>query len=96
MEYVYPAIFHANKNGSYTITFPDLPGCISEGKSLPNAMKWAGWALSEWLEYLMDKGIDIPSASHINTIKKKSENELITLIHIEQDHIYPAVKQSAV
>ena len=33
-EYVYPAVFHANEDGTYTIIFPDLPGCISEGKSL--------------------------------------------------------------
>ena len=38
-EYVYPAVFHANEDGTYTIIFPDLPGCISEGKSLGNAMK---------------------------------------------------------
>ena len=33
MEYVYPAVFHPNDDGSITITYPDLPGCISEGKS---------------------------------------------------------------
>ena len=38
MEYVYPAIFHKNKDGSYSIVYPDLPGCISEGKTLANAL----------------------------------------------------------
>jgi predicted RNase H-like HicB family nuclease len=38
MEYVYPAIFHQNEDESYTITYPGLPGCISEGKTLGNAM----------------------------------------------------------
>lgn len=33
-EYVYPAIFHSNDDGSFTITFPDLDGCISEGKEI--------------------------------------------------------------
>ena len=37
-EYVYPVIFHPNEDGSYTITYPDLQGCISEGKSLGNAI----------------------------------------------------------
>ena len=37
-EYVYPALFHKNDDNSYTITYPDLPGCISEGKSLENAL----------------------------------------------------------
>lgn len=46
MEYVYPAIFQQNEDGSYTITYPDLPGCISEGKSLGNAMFMAQSALT--------------------------------------------------
>ena len=29
-EYVYPAIFHANEDNTFTITYPDLPGCITE------------------------------------------------------------------
>ena len=38
-EYVYPAIFHTNEDGSFTVTYPDLPGCITEAKKkegLPN------------------------------------------------------------
>ena len=82
MEYIYPAVFHTNKNGSYTITFPDLPGCISEGKSLSNAIQWAQWALSEWMEYLVDKGMDIPAASHIKTIETNGDDEFATLIYL--------------
>ena len=54
-EHVYPAIFHPNEDGSFSITFPDLPGCISEGKSLGNAMHMAQSALTQWIEYLVDK-----------------------------------------
>jgi hypothetical protein len=32
VEYVYPAVFQANEDGSYTITYPDLPGCLSAGE----------------------------------------------------------------
>ena len=49
-EYVYPAIFHANEDNTFTITYPDLPGCITEGKSLANAMYMAQYALTQWLE----------------------------------------------
>lgn len=47
MEYTYPAIFHSNDDGSYTVTYPDLPGCISEGKNLGNAMYMAQTALTQ-------------------------------------------------
>ena len=60
MDYIYPAIFQVNDDESFTITFPDLPGCISEGKDLPNAMYMAQSALRQWVEYLTDRR-DIPS-----------------------------------
>lgn len=63
-EYVYPAVFHSNEDGTYTITYPDLPGCISEGKTLGNAMYMAQSALTQWIEYLSDKKQDIPLASN--------------------------------
>jgi predicted RNase H-like HicB family nuclease len=63
MEYVYPAIFHKNNDGTHTVTYPDLPGCISEGKSLGNALHMAQTALTQWIEYLSDKRQAIPNAS---------------------------------
>lgn len=68
-EYVYPALFHPNEDGSFTITYPDLPGCISEGKSLGNAMYMAQSALTQWMEYLTEKKQEIPNASALKDIK---------------------------
>jgi predicted RNase H-like HicB family nuclease len=82
MEYVYPAIFHKNSNGSYTIIYPDLPGCISEGKSLKNAFFMAKDALKQWLTYLRDKKMEIPSASAWEDIKV-SKGEFVNLISAE-------------
>ncbi len=47
-EFVYPGVFHKNADGSYTVTFPDLPGCITEGKSLKGAINMARKALGQW------------------------------------------------
>jgi len=82
MEYIYPAIFHANSDGSYTITFPDLPGCISEGKSLGNALNMAQSALSQWIEYLTDKKQEIPKASEIGNISV-SNSEFVNFIRAD-------------
>ena len=81
-EYVYPAIFHPNDDGSYTITYPDLPGCISEGKSLGNAIYMAQAALTQWIEYLTDKKQFIPSASDLKTIDLSRE-EFVSLIRAD-------------
>ena len=81
-EYIYPAIFHPNNDGSYTITYPDLPGCISEGKTLGNAMHMAQSALTQWIEYLKDKKQEIPSASSVKAIKT-GDDEFINLIRAD-------------
>ena len=67
-EYVYPAVFHANGDGTFTIYYPDLPGCISEGKNIANALYMAQDALSQWINYLKDNGADIPAPSDISRI----------------------------
>ena len=81
-EYVYPALFHPNDDGSFTVTYPDLPGCISEGKSLGNAMYMAQSALSQWLEYLTDKRQDIPAPSAMAAITVSGE-EFTSLIRAD-------------
>ena len=82
MEYVYPAVFSPNEDGSITITYPDLPGCISEGKPLANAMYMAQSALKQWIEYLTDKKMEIPAASAFQDIKCES-GEFVNLIRTE-------------
>jgi len=82
MEYIYPAIFEQNNDNSYTITFPDLPGCISEGKSLTNAIDMAHSALSQWLEYLLDEKETIPIPRDIKTIETET-NQFVNLVRTE-------------
>ena len=93
-EYVYPALFHPNEDGTFTITYPDLPGCISEGKSLGNAMYMAQSALSQWIEYLLDKKQEIPPASQtrdINLLSSKQYSILHTTDHAKSG--YPTTKE---
>lgn len=81
-EHVYPAVFHANEDGTYTIIFPDLPGCISEGKSLGNAMKMAEAALTQWIEYLNDSKENIPVPSKLQDVKLEN-NEFVNFIRAD-------------
>lgn len=82
MEYIYPALFENNYDGSYTITYPDLPGCISEGKSLSNAMDMAQKALTQWLEFLLDENDKIPNPSDIKEMKT-TDNQFLSLIRAD-------------
>ena len=46
---IYPAIFHPETDGGYSLYFPDLPGCISEGNTLAEAFDNAQDALGIYL-----------------------------------------------
>jgi predicted RNase H-like HicB family nuclease len=73
MDHVYAAILEPNDDGSYTVTFPDLPGCISEGKDLPDALRMAERALSQRIEYMEDKGLPSPDPTSLSKIKKRKD-----------------------
>lgn len=79
---VYPAVFHPNEDGSFTVTYPDLPGCISEGKDLPGAMRMAQSALTQWIEYLTESRAEIPAPSGIRSVAC-SEEEFVSLIRAD-------------
>ena len=46
-----------------------MPGCISEGKNLANAMYMAQSALTQWVEYHSDRKLDLPPASQAKSVK---------------------------
>jgi len=50
------------KDKSYLVRFPDLPGCLSEGESLIKALKNAKEALNGWLAANCDRDLNIPPA----------------------------------
>lgn len=81
-KYIYPAVFHPNEDGSYTVTFPDLPGCISEGKDLDNALHMAQDVLATWVEYATESGETIAPASHPRDITI-DQNEFTSLIYVD-------------
>ena len=60
MKYAYPAIFHPEKNGEYSIWFPDL--------HLYDALYMAQDALNSWLEFLEDEGKLITPPSDIKKV----------------------------
>ena len=82
MEYAYPAIFHKNEDSTYTITFPDLPGCISEGKSIANAIFMSQAAVTQWIEYLNDKKIQLPAPSPLASIYVEAD-EFVNFVCID-------------
>lgn len=61
----YPAHIWKEDNGSFSVEFPDLPGCFSSGNSLDEAKSNASEALTVYLESLDSRRLSIPAASSI-------------------------------
>lgn len=69
MKLVYPAIFTpCEEKEGYTVVIPDLPGCVSEGNDLIDAIDMGTDAASGWILGELEDGNDIPSASRYEDI----------------------------
>jgi predicted RNase H-like HicB family nuclease len=83
MKLVYPACFYPCEEGGYTVIFPDLPGCITEGDSLLDAIDMAVDAASGWLLYFAENDQSLPQSSNIkNIVPDEYENGFVTLISV--------------
>ncbi len=77
----YPAIFTKEDIG-YSVRFPDLQGCFTEGDTLEEAYKMSQEAMGLWFERDKPGEFNYPSASDICNIGL-SENEQIVLIEFD-------------
>ncbi len=60
MKYIYTATFTPNEDSSkFYARVPDLPGCITTGSSLQDAIEQITDAASGWLVVAEDEGIEI-------------------------------------
>ncbi|MGI8569766.1 MAG: type II toxin-antitoxin system HicB family antitoxin [Methylocella sp.] len=56
----YVAIVEEEEGKAVGVWFPDLPGCVSAGDTLDEAMLNAGEALGLWAEEMIESGLKIP------------------------------------
>lgn len=85
MKLVYPACFYPDEDG-YTVVFPDLPGCVTEGETLSQSMEMAEDAASGWLFGEIEENKKLPNSSAINeVVADEYENGFVSLIGIDLD-----------
>lgn len=64
MKYIYTATFEPNGEGTkFYCRVPDLPGCITTGSTLEEAIEMITDAASGWLVVAEDEGNEIPQAT---------------------------------
>ena len=73
---MYTYKIHLNKEieGGYMASVPSLPGCITQGDSIEEAIEMAKEAIELYVEELRDRGEQIPDDS--NTLEYSLNLEL--------------------
>lgn len=86
MKLVYPAVFSPlEQSEGYCVTFPDLPGCVTQGNSLSDAIEMAVDAASGWVLDELEDGRTAPTASLRTDITTESKEDFINLIVLDMD-----------
>ena len=86
MKLVYPAIFTPYEDGSdgYIVEFPDLPGCVTGGDDLAEAIFMAEDAASGWVLTELEEGKKAPEATKVNDVAV-SGNAMVNLVALDMD-----------
>lgn len=74
-KYVYPAIF-TPEDGGYSVRFPDVPHCYTDGNTLAEAIENAKDALCLMLYDMEERGDTIPEPTNIKEISTKKDDVL--------------------
>ena len=85
MKLIYPACFYpCEEKPGYTVVVPDLPGCVTEGDDLADAIIMATDAASGWILDELEDGNDIPKSSDREDIHP-DEGGIVNLIVLDMD-----------
>jgi len=79
MQYVFTAVFTKDLDGSILVSFPDIPGCYSQGQDMLEAARRAEEVLSYCLFDMEKQGIPIPTPRYPDMIETK-EGEVISIV----------------
>ena len=86
MKLVYPAILtpYEDGTGGYAVEFPDLPGCVTGGDNMADAMFMAEDAASGWVLTELEDGKKAPEATAINKVKTEP-GQFVSLVALDMD-----------
>jgi len=86
MKLVYAARFYpCEEQDGYTVVVPDLPGCVSQGSDLAEAIEMAIDAASGWVLDELEQGNSVPKASPLSSFVAEEPGEIISVIMLDMD-----------
>lgn len=84
LNLTYLAVLEPGEDGSYSISFPDLPGCFSYGDNLAEAQRMAEEAASLHVYGMERDGDEIPTPS-LNLSRESTDGNVVMPVTIHPD-----------
>lgn len=84
MKYVYPAVFHPETEGGYSVFFPDIKRGATQGDTVAECIEMAEDFLCLALYRMEEEQLPIPAASDMREIESES-GDLVTLISVDTE-----------
>ncbi len=63
-QYTYRVLLNREPSGGYTVSVPSLPGCITYGETIDEAIEMAKEAIGLYIESLVAHGEAVPDESN--------------------------------
>ena len=79
------AYLHKERDSDFGVSFPDLPGCITAGRTLEEAHRMAAEALALHLAGMAADGEAVPQPSPLDSLANDParKNAVAFLVHVE-------------
>lgn len=86
MKYVYPVCIYPGDVSGYTVIVPDLPGCVTEGVTIADALEQAVDAASGWVLDELEEGRKVPAPSAVESTRADEyENGFVSVVMLDID-----------
>jgi antitoxin HicB len=77
----YPVTLYPSPEGGYAVGIEDLPGCLSQGETVEEAMEMIEKARRLWLESAYEDGLEIALPSDMNKFSGKFNVRVPATLH---------------
>ena len=73
MTEYYPALIRKDADSDFGVEFPDLPGCVTAGETIDEALRFAEEALRFHVDGMLQDGEPVPLPSPIEAVLESGE-----------------------
>ena len=80
----YAALIHKDHDSDYGVSFPDLPGCVTAGSTLDEAIAMAKEVLALHIEGMLVDGEDVPAPTPAEQIDH-DDALLVTAVEVRTE-----------